>query len=426
VDASRPVRPAGPPPAGQDFEPASRRSLRGLDWLNFFIADVQTGFGPFIAVYLTTHAWTQVEIGLVLTAGGIVTLVGQIPAGAIIDAAPRKRRIAGFAIGGIGLSALAIAAWPIFPIVLAAKVLHSAASCLISPVIAAMSLGLVGRKRLGERLGRNARFASIGAGFAAALMGIIGYEISNRAVFLVTAAFAVPTVFALAQIRPAEMDPVRATGVSRVSPPPVTQRRLLVLLRNRPLLIFAVGLFLFFLANGAMLPLVAGLVTMRAEESASLLIAACMVVPQVLVAIVSPWVGRQADLWGRRPFLLAAFAALILRGVLFALTTNPYALVMIQILDGVSAAVFAVMLPLLAADLTRATGHFNLVQGILGTAMGVGASLSTTLAGFTADEFGGPAAFLTLGTVAFAGLLVIWTSLPETKPAAIAPAPDRP
>jgi MFS family permease len=417
VDAPRPEPPPAPPPSGKDFEPASKRSLRGLDWLNFFIADVQTGFGPFIAVYLTTHAWTQTEIGLVLTVGGIIGLVGQIPAGAIIDAAPRKRRIAGVAIGGIGLSALAIAAWPIFPIVLAAKVLHSAASCLVSPVIAALSLGLVGRQRLGERLGRNARFASIGAGFAAALMGLIGYEISNRAVFLVTAAFAIPTVFALAQIRVAEMDPGRAAGVSRISPPPESQRRLRVLLENRPLLIFAGCLLFFYLANGAMLPLVAGIVTMRAEESASLMIAACMVVPQVVVALISPWVGRQADQWGRRPLLLIAFVALIARGLLFAVASHPYALMAIQVLDGISAAVFAVMLPLVAADITRGTGRFNLTQGILGSAMGLGAAFSTTLAGTMADEFGGPIAFLGLAAVAVMGLILLWAALPETKPA---------
>ena len=212
---------------------------------------MQTGFGPFIAVYLTTHAWTQVEIGLVLTVGGIIGLAGQIPAGALIDAVRSKRGIAAYAIGAVGLSALAIAAWPIFPIVLAAKVLHSAASCLITPAIAAMSLGLVGRKGLGERLGRNARFASAGAGFAAALMGAIGYGLSNRAVFLVTAASAIPALIALAQIRPDEVDPVRASGVSRTSPPPEPQRRLRVLLENRPLLIFAGCLLLFYLAGFA-------------------------------------------------------------------------------------------------------------------------------------------------------------------------------
>jgi MFS family permease len=400
-----------PPPPG----PASKQSLRGLDWLNFFIADVQTGFGPFLAVYLTTHAWTQVEIGFVLTIGGIIGLVGQIPGGAIIDAAPRKRRLAGIAVAGIGASALAIAVWPILPIVLAAKMLHSAASCLVAPAIAAISLGLVGRKGLGERLGRNARFASVGAGVAAALMGWIGYELSNRAVFLVTAAFAIPTVFALAQIRREDMDPVRASGVSRIAPPPEPQRRILVLLENRPLLIFAACLMLFYLANAAMLPLIAGLVTMRAEESASVMIAACMVVPQIVVALVSPWVGRQADLWGRRPLMLLAFAALIARGILFAIASHPYALVAIQVLDGLSAAVFAIMLPLVAADVTRGTGHFNLTQGILGSAMGIGASLSTTLAGYLADSFGGPAAFLGLAAIALVGLVLLWMTLPETK-----------
>jgi MFS family permease len=416
MSKTRGTRPGAPqetpaPPPG----PASKQSLRGLDWLNFFIADVQTGFGPFIAVYLTTHAWTQVEIGLVLTVGGIIGLVGQIPGGALIDATPRKRRLAGIAICGIGGSALAIAIWPIFPIVLAAKVLHSAASCLVSPAIAAMSLGLVGRKGLGERLGRNAQFASVGAGVAAALMGAIGYALSNRAVFLVTAAFAVPTLIALAQIRRADMDPVRATGVSRVSPPPDAQRRLLALLENRPLLIFGGCLLLFYLANAAMLPLVAGLLTMRVSESASVMIAACMVVPQVIVAVISPWIGRQADQWGRRPLLLIAFAALIARALLFAVASHPYALIAIQILDGLSAAVFAIMLPLVAADVTRGTGRFNLTQGILGSAMGIGASLSTTLAGYVADAFGGPVAFLGLAAIAAAGLLLLWAAMPETK-----------
>ena len=140
-----------------------------------------------------------------------------------------------------------------------------------------------------------------------------------------------------------------------------------------------------------------------------------MVVPQIIVALVSPWVGRQADLWGRRPLLLLAFAALIARGALFAIIAHPYGLIAIQILDGLSAAVFAIMLPLVAADVTRGTGHFNLAQGILGSAMGIGASLSTTFAGYLADAFGGPVAFLGLALVACAGLLLLWTSLPETK-----------
>jgi len=147
----------------------SRGSLRGLDWFIFFLADVQTGFGPFIAVYLTTEKWTQAQIGLVLSIGGVIGLIGQMPGGAIVDAARSERLVAGFAIAAIGCSALGYAAWPIFPIVVSAATLHAAASCVLGPAIAAISLGLVGPQAIGERLGRNARFASLGNGVAAAL-----------------------------------------------------------------------------------------------------------------------------------------------------------------------------------------------------------------------------------------------------------------
>jgi MFS family permease len=188
----------------------SRQSLRGLDWFIFFLADVQTGFGPFVAVYLTTQKWTQVEIGLVLSIGGLVALIGQMPGGAIVDAARSERLVAGLAVATIGVSALGYAVWPIFPVVAAAATLHAAASCVLGPAIAAVSLGLVGPLAIGERLGRNARYASLGNGVAAAVMGTAGYLLSSRSVFLVTFILAIPTLLALARIRDREIDPQRA------------------------------------------------------------------------------------------------------------------------------------------------------------------------------------------------------------------------
>ena len=149
----------------------SQRSSRGLDWFVFFVADVQTGFGPFVAVYLTEHKWTQIDIGLVLSIGGIASLAGQMPGGAIVDAARSELRVAGFGVAAIAISALAYALSPIFAVVLMAAVLQAAASCVLGPAIAAISLGLVGHDGIGERLGRNARFASLGNGLAAAAMG---------------------------------------------------------------------------------------------------------------------------------------------------------------------------------------------------------------------------------------------------------------
>ena len=378
---------------------------------------MQTGFGPFVSVYLTTQRWTQVDIGLVLSAAGFVSLIGQMPGGALVDAAKSERFVAGIAVAAICLSALTFALLPIFPMVLAGSVLHALASCVLGPAMAAISLGLVGHIAIGKRLGRNARFASVGNGLAAAAMGACGYLLSARAVFFVTVILLIPALIALRMIADNEIDPERAHGarprVPRIQPPVKPGE----LMRNRPLLIFAGCLLLFHLANSAMLPLVGSVVTMRSSQWATVIIAACIVVPQLVVATFSPWVGTQAHIWGRRPLLLIGFAALPIRGLLFATVTSPYLLLAVQLLDGITAAIFAVMVPLIVADLTRGTGRFNLGQGILGTATGIGASLSATLAGYMTDRFGSPVAFACLGMIAAAGFIVVWLLMPETRPA---------
>jgi MFS family permease len=399
------------PPAGP-----SRQSLRGLDWFIFFLADVQTGFGPFLAVYLTTQKWTQVEIGLVLSVGGIVGLIGQMPGGAIIDAARSERLVAGLAVATIGMCALGYAAWPIIPVVMSAATLHAAASCVLGPAIAAISLGLVGPFAIGERLGRNARYASLGNGVAAAVMGTCGYYLSSRSVFLVTFILAVPTLLALSRIRENEVDATRAHGAVVRDVPDAKATSIAGLVRQRPLLIFAASVLLLQLANAAMLPLMAGVVTTRSSQWAPVLIAACIIVPQAIVALTSPSVGRFAQSWGRRPLLLLGFAALTMRGLLFATVRDPYLLVAVQAFDGVTAAVFSVMIPLVVADVAFGSGHFNLAQGIVGTATGIGASLSTVLAGYAADRFGSSVAFLGLAMIGVAALTMVWAVMPETRP----------
>jgi MFS family permease len=179
----------------------TRRSHRSLDWFSFFLADIQAGFGPFVAIYLTAHSWTQLDIGLVLTASGLVALAGQLPAGALVDAVRSARLVAGIALLAICASALTMAVWPMFPIVLSARAMHAAASCVLGPAIAVISLSLVGHAGLGERIGRNARFASIGAGVSAAAMGACGYWLSDRSILFLTAILVVPALFALARVR---------------------------------------------------------------------------------------------------------------------------------------------------------------------------------------------------------------------------------
>jgi predicted MFS family arabinose efflux permease len=407
--------PESNPQQPQRHPEPSKQSLRGLDWFIFFLADVQTGFGPFVAVYLTTQKWTQVEIGFVLSIGGIVALLGQIPGGAIIDAARSTRLVAGAAVATIACCALAYAALPVFPVIVTAATLHAMASCVLGPAIAAISLGLVGPMRIGERLGRNARFASLGNGVAAAVMGTCGYLLSSRSVFIVTFLLALPVLYALSRIRHQEIDSAQAHGAGTEQTEPSKPIRFRDLVRQKPLLIFACAVLLLQLANAAMLPLMAGVVTTRSADWAPALIAFCIVVPQAIVAATSPTVGRKAQQWGRRPLLLIAFAALAIRGLLFAVVTDPFALVAVQVFDGVTAAVFSVMIPLIVADIAFGSGRFSLAQGIVGTATGIGASLSTVTAGFVADKLGAPVAFVGLACVAGLGLLLIWLIMPETR-----------
>ena len=128
----------------------------------------------------------------------------------------------------------------IIPVVMAAATLHAAASCVLGPSIAAISLGLVGRYAIGERLGRNARCASLGNGVAAAVMGTAGYLLSSRSVFLVTCLLVIPTLIALSRIRGHEIDSARAHGAERRDEPPGFRAAgLASLLRQRPLLVFA-------------------------------------------------------------------------------------------------------------------------------------------------------------------------------------------
>lgn len=416
--ASRPSAPETrtlprPPP------PASAQSRRGLDWLVFFIADVQTGFGPFIAVFLTTQKWTQADIGLVLTIGSLVSLGGQIPLGAFVDRLKALRPAIAVSLLLIGAAALAFALWPVFAVVAASRVVHAAASCVAGLALVAISVRVAAPGQVGERLGRNAAFASAGTGIAAAAMGAVGYYLSSHAVFYLTALMVIPALLALSRIRPEDIAAPSAirqdAGQGRAAHEDGLAAGLVALARNRPLVIFAGCITAFHLANAAMLPLAASMLTMRSSEAATVMVAAAMVVPQFTVTVLSPLAGRLAQRLGRRPLLLAGFGALVVRGLLFATVTDPVGLVAIQLLDGLSAAVFGVLVPLVVFDVAHKSGHFNLAQGAVGCAMGIGASISTLLAGIVADRFGSFAAFETLAALAALGFLAVLLAMPETR-----------
>lgn len=390
---------------------------RGLDWLNLFVANIQTGFGPFVAVYLTTQGWTQAAIGFALSLGTITAMASQLPAGALVDASRSKAAVAFFSILAFTVSALLFALLPIPLFIYLAEALHGFSSCTLGPAIAAISLLVAGPYQLGPRLGRNARFAAIGNGIGAALMGISGYYLSERSVFFLTAALTLPALLpvrALAQIREPERPPARSAGEAR---PKLRIKEAFKLLTTPALLVFALCLMLFTFGNAAMLPLAGTVLTKRTVGEATLLIAACIVLPQLVVALLSPWLGRIAEQRGRRLVMLVGFATLPIRGLLFATLGDPRLIVPVQALDGIAGAAIGVLMPLVASDIAGRSGHYNLSLGFLGFMIGIGATLSTSLAGWAADRFGDPVAFASLAGVGLAATLLIWTAMPETKPA---------
>src|ERR1700684_76347 len=197
--------------SGKSDEP-SKKTLAGLDWLNFLLADVQTGVGPFLAIYLAGYKWNEERVGLALTIGGIAGILTQTPAGALVDALRRKRALVGLAVVSLAVGALLIALFPSFWPVMGAQVLSGGTSSVFSPAICAMSLGIVGRAAFDVRQGRNQTFNSAGNVVAAVSMGLLGYFVSNRSIFFFVVALSVPTMLALLLIRSAEIDYELARG----------------------------------------------------------------------------------------------------------------------------------------------------------------------------------------------------------------------
>ena len=192
------------------------------------------------------------------------------------------------------------------------------------------------------------------------------------------------------------------------------QADLRVLLTSRPLLIFAVAVVLFHLANAVMLPLIGQRLALQDRNLGTTLMSACIVAAQIVMVPMATLVGARAVRWGRKPLSLLAFLILALRGCLYTLSDNQVWLVTVQTLDGVGAGLFGALFPIIVADLMRGTGRYNIAQGAILTAQGIGAALSTTLAGVVVVQAAYSAAFLTLAGVALVGALVLFFGMPET------------
>jgi len=398
-------------------DPKKKGSIRALEVTNFFLADVQTGLGPFLAAYLAGAGWEPGRVGVALTIGGIITVVLQAPAGAIVDQLRSKRLILvlASAVLAIGAVLLSITAAPLA--VYTSQVLIGAAGPFLGPTLAAVTMGIVGVAFFDRQFGRNQSFNSAGNVACALLIAGMSHFFGNRAIFITAAVLTIPTVLAIQAIKSNDIDyDLARGGAIQVDGTEVAARASVMktLLGDRTLLIFLVCAFLFHFANAAMLPQLGEMLSHGSRSSAAPFMSACIIVTQVVIMCFAPAIGRLANLHGRKPLLMIGFGVLPLRALLYTLTHNSESLIAIQILDGVANAIFVVVSILVVADRTRGTGRFNLAQGSLATAVGIGAALSNTFGGELIQHFSYRISFLSLGAIAGLAFLLLWTAIPET------------
>jgi MFS family permease len=399
---------------------------RPLDALNFFLADVRDGLGPYLAIYLLTEQkWDQASIGVVMSVAALAGIIAQTPAGALIDKTTAKRGLIIAAAVMVTIGSVVLPLFPGFFLVATTQALTHVAAAVFAPALAAVTLGIVGPRAFAKRIGRNEAFNHAGNATAATLAGISAWFFGPIVVFWLLAGMAVASIFATLSIPAGAIDHHVARGLggaskSGDSDPHDKPSGFQVLLTCRPLLIFAAASVLFHFSNAAMLPLVGQKLALVNRELGTTLMSVCIVAAQMVMVPVAMLVGRNADAWGRKPIFATALAVLALRGALYPLSDNPYWLVGVQLLDGVGAGIFGALFPLVVADLTRGTGHFNVSQGAIATAAGLGGALSAAAAGFIVVAAGYSAAFLFLAAIAAVGFGLFVAMMPETGPNAAA------
>lgn len=402
--------------------PAANESTRyPLDALNFFLADVRDGLGPYLAIYLlTVQKWDEASIGAVMSVAAIAGILAQTPAGALIDKTTAKRTAVIIAAIVVTLGSLVLPLYPGFLFVATTQALTGIAAAVFAPALAAITLGIVGPRAFARRIGRNEAFNHAGNAVAAALAGGLAYAFGPVVVFWLMAVMALASIAAMLAIPADAIDHDVARGLHDVAP---TQSHsddqpsgFRVLLTSKPLLVFAAATVLFHFSNAAMLPLVGQKLALVNSELGTTLMSACIVAAQLVMVPVAVLVGHKADVWGRKPLFACALAVLIIRGALYPLSENLYWLVSVQLLDGIGAGIYGALFPLVVADLTQGTGHFNVSQGAIATAAGLGGALSTFVAGVIVVVAGYSAAFLTLAGVAAFGLILFVMLMPETRP----------
>jgi len=377
--------------------------------VNFFMADMQSGIGPFVGVFLLERGWAAGMIGTAMAMGNIAGMLMATPVGGCIDSSRYKR--AWVIVPGIAVVAASsiILLWQNFWAVAASQIATSIAGAAIVPAVTGVTLGIVGQKGFNRQNGRNQAFNHAGNMVGAAASGLLGWQFGYFAVFVLAALFGAITVACVLMIPSGSIDDRRARGVKE-DDPESQPSGLTVLLRHKPLLVLGLALAIFHLGNAAIVPLYGMDATSGARVNGPGFVATIVVIAQgvmVIVSLVAMQIAEKRNYW---LLLLVSFLVLPLRGILAFFLSGWWGVVPVEILDGVGIGLQGVAVPGMVARSLYGTGRVNLAQGAVITVQGAGAALSPALGGWIAQWVGFSPTFLVLGAL---GLLAAgaWVAL---------------
>ncbi|ENB4013692.1 MFS transporter [Campylobacter upsaliensis] len=379
-----------------------------LAWLNFFIADVRDGLGPYLGVFLKEHQFTESQIGLITTSTSLCALIFGIFLGILIDKTRFKRGIIALCIVGIVLATGANYFYPHFTFTLMAQIAIALCAVCLAPAFSAITLGIVGQKGFSKQISLNEAYKHAGTAFSAGLSFIFALYYGIGAIFIITALMGVCALVFLALLKSSQINHAVACGKEEGVEIPLRKA-----LGDVRVLFLGVVMFCFHLSNAYMLPLLSqrahtlGIDSSGAYAAATILIAQCTMIGISLLCMRLLQTKGNPHFSSIYVYLMGiALFGLIVRGGVAAHFDGILAMIIVQILDGVGAGIVGVILPLLVAMLMRGSGHINAAFACVMTFGGVGAALSGSLGGYIAQYFGYFYAYLTLAFVAAFGLLI--------------------
>jgi len=392
-----------------------------LDLLNLFIAPLGGGAGAYVAYYFaSSHHWNAGQIGMLLSIMAMCLAGAQIPAGLIIDHFPKRNQITALALGVIAISWLSMLIFPLQPVVLVSQVLIGLSCAFFAPALASITLGLVGYEGLEHRLGRNGIFSHIGNMVTAVLVGLCTAYLSGQAIIGLLIFFSLLAALSALGIRR------QAPIINNASAKSLAQdcgerfhpllKGLQGLFSTRGSRIFAIAALMYTFANASMLPLMVQLISKQGASAAAVQLPSSLLLTELVMIPVCFLASKYARL-GRRPLLILSYLFLVLRGLGFTFIKTPAMMVAMQILDGMSAGIFGLVVTLVIADFCRHNNRFNSTLAALYMVLTLANGLSEFSSGMLANNFGFSTAFAILTVIATVGLVIIVALLPETRQA---------